>query len=791
MNEHHIVNDASQRHPVRVLAVVAPACIEDVQQAVRRTTGPISIGGARLSMGGQVASPDSLHLDMRAMNRVLAFSPQHKTIRVQAGARWRDVQAFIDPHGLSLKVTQSYADFTVGGSLAANAHGREVSAAPLVQAVRSIKLVLHDGSLVEADRTQQPELFFGAIGSFGALGILVEAELELADNYRIRRDEAVLPLAQYRAYFRSAVRNDPDAVFHEAVLEAPQLRIVRAVTWHRTDEAATFDERLRSVAHAYPLRQYARWSGLDSRLRAIRGGRTLALRVPRRKTVHWRNYEAGADVRELEPPSREQFSYELQEYCVPVARLEEFVERLRSVLHRHRVDAVEVSIRHVMPDDQTLLSWAAVESFVIVLEHRYRLQPAADRRIGVWTRELTDAALAAQGTYRLAYRQHATAEQFHRAYPRAMGLFALKKRLDPSCRFTNTLWDKLYAPWLTGERRKTERSTAGGVVQLFDDTGLSDDFYRFLQRNFAQLREDRLHLLIDETCRQHRGEEGLYRHIQHQLRTATKSRGALGMRTAPAVREHTAAVVDQVLQLLGDRTRIDGYAEIGSAGRYLSGLSRSIAIAGSVLTVDDAAPRRSALERVRSRLHGQVRMHVPLAGYAAMGEAAIASDSLDLVACLDGLHHVPPARLAPFLQSVRRVLRAGGMLVVRDHDVADERTRLLVSLAHTVSNAVRGQPWEANVEQPRYFTHADEWAARLATVGFKDTGHRLAEPDDPTSNVLMVFVKLPIEADRRASSRASRQGAAADSTAQHAEPAHDWTPLRLLSAVQSGSERAR
>ena len=71
MIQHHIVDDLSQRNPTRVLAVVAPACIEDVQQAVRRTSGPISVGGARLSMGGQVASPDSVHLDMRAMNRVL------------------------------------------------------------------------------------------------------------------------------------------------------------------------------------------------------------------------------------------------------------------------------------------------------------------------------------------------------------------------------------------------------------------------------------------------------------------------------------------------------------------------------------------------------------------------------------------------------------------------------------------------------------------------------------------------------------------------------------------------
>ena len=32
---------------------------------------------------------------IRQMNKVLGFSPSDKTIRVQAGARWRDVQRFI------------------------------------------------------------------------------------------------------------------------------------------------------------------------------------------------------------------------------------------------------------------------------------------------------------------------------------------------------------------------------------------------------------------------------------------------------------------------------------------------------------------------------------------------------------------------------------------------------------------------------------------------------------------------------------------------------------------------
>ena len=61
---------------------------------------------------------------------------------VQAGARWCDIQRFIDPHGLSVKIMQTYANFTVGGALSVNCHGRYVGLGPLVLSVRAIRVVL-------------------------------------------------------------------------------------------------------------------------------------------------------------------------------------------------------------------------------------------------------------------------------------------------------------------------------------------------------------------------------------------------------------------------------------------------------------------------------------------------------------------------------------------------------------------------------------------------------------------------------------------------------------------------
>jgi hypothetical protein len=53
-----------------------------------------------------------------------------------------------------------------------------------------------------------------------------------------------------------------------------------------------------------------------------------------------------------------------------------------------------------------------------------------------------DAVLAAGGTYYLPYQLVATRAQFLRAYPAAPRFFALKERLDPTCKFRNRLWER-------------------------------------------------------------------------------------------------------------------------------------------------------------------------------------------------------------------------------------------------------------------------------------------------------------------------------------------------------------
>jgi FAD/FMN-containing dehydrogenase/SAM-dependent methyltransferase len=733
-----IINDITGLNPIPVAGIVTPLSIADVQTVVRTSKGALSVGGGHFSMGGHTASPGSLHIDMRTLNKVVRFSPQERSLRVQAGIRWCDIQKFIDPHDLSVKIMQTYANFTVGGSLSVNVHGRYINAGPLILSVRAIAVVLADGSLVEATPEKNAEIFYGAIGGYGGLGIIVEAELELADNTRIQRIDIKLPAARYVDHFLTHVLDSGHAVFHNADIYPPHYRKLRSVTWIETGRRESDSHRLMSTRKSYPLHRYFMWAITETPFGKWRREFIVDPLIYLRSPVHWRNYEAGYDVAELEPVSRSRRTYVLQEYFVPVARFSEFLPKMVEILTRHRVNVINISVRHARKDSGSLLAWAPEDVFAFVLYHKQRVRSNARNRVSVWTRELIEAALQSGGTYYLPYQIHATADQFHRAYPRAHELFALKRRLDPQYRLRGALWDAYYAPTL--ERVRPAIAADSEFHTVFSDLQLHDSFYRFLQNIYHLYPEDRFHTLIKEACARHSSDESIYRHIQATMRGIKPPLADITY-AIPALFKQKREMLRETLEILGNRRRLNGYLEIGSTGRYISVLRRHLELSGELLLVNDVAPGYSPVDIIERGSLKKTGRFVPLSDYAPIERRSVADNSLDLVTCYIGLHHAAPEVLDGFVRSIHRVLRPNGLLILRDHDVTTPQMRALVSLAHAVFNAGLGLPWETNHRERRHFRPVSEWSHYLQSHGFEDSGQRRLQPNDPTANVLMAFSK--------------------------------------------------
>ncbi len=439
-----VANDITALNPVPMAEVATPRSVDDIVAAIQRSRGPISIGGGRFSMGGQTAIDHGLQLDMRAFNRVVAFDAKKREITVQSGISWRALQEHIDPHDLSVKIMQTYANFSVGGSVSVNVHGRYIGHGPIISSVKALQLVLADGSVVNTSREENPELFFAAIGGYGGIGVITEVTLDLAVNERVGRQTNTMPVSEYGAFFAAKIRDNQQVVFHNADMYPPKFEVLRDVSWYVTDDDLTIDDRLIATDETYWLLPKMINFSNSSRFGKWTRKSIIDPLYYGFDRVAWRNWEASYDVRELGEGDRSDKTWVLQEYFIPVGNFDRFVPKMRDIFDKHEVDVVNVSIRHALPDPDSYLSWARNEVFAFVVYHSQGTTAADRQQVGVWTREMIDAIASEGGAYYLPYQTHATVDQFRSAYPKADRYFAVKREVDPDNRFRNKLWEKYF-----------------------------------------------------------------------------------------------------------------------------------------------------------------------------------------------------------------------------------------------------------------------------------------------------------------------------------------------------------
>jgi FAD/FMN-containing dehydrogenase len=154
--------------------------------------GALDAGG-RHAMGGQQFGAGTVHLDTTALRRVLSFNRDSGLLEVEAGIHWDALVRWTLAHqreparwGIAQKQTGANR-IALGGSLAANAHGRGLTLRPLVADVERFTLVDAQGAIRTCSRTQDAELFRLVIGGYGLFGVVCAVTLRLAQRVRLER----------------------------------------------------------------------------------------------------------------------------------------------------------------------------------------------------------------------------------------------------------------------------------------------------------------------------------------------------------------------------------------------------------------------------------------------------------------------------------------------------------------------------------------------------------------------------------------------------------------------------
>lgn len=275
---------------------------------------------------------------------------------------------------------------------------------------------------------------------------------------------------------------------------------------------------------------------------------------------------------------------------------------------------------------------------------------------------------------------------------------------------------------------------------VFDQTKPRDAFYRFLQVVFHLYPEDKFHHLIREVTKTETTDESIYKTIQNRLPSIKPFLSELTY-ALPALNVQKREMTRQMLELLPKGAQVNGYAEIGSPGRYISHLRKHLPISGPIYLINDVAPSFSPADIMERGQLTKLGTFVESHNFDPVSPSDIPDESLDLVTCLIGLHHTRPEKLAGFIASIRRVLRSGGWFILRDHDVKTPDMATFVSLVHTVFNLGLNITWEVDKADYKDFKPIDEWSKLISKAGFTDAGKRLLQANDPSDNTMVLFTK--------------------------------------------------
>lgn len=453
------VNDASGLNPTPVFRhwVVKPdqdaIFIERLRAAIKEATAakrPLAAAAARHTMGGQSIPKDGTAITLE--NFRCQPNTAAKTFLVNAGARWHQVISALDPIGFSPAVMQSNSDFGVASTFCVNAHGWPVPYGPFGSTVRSIRLMLSDGTLINCSRTENPELFSLTMGGYGLFGIITEVEAEMTENLYLRPTFEVMPAEEFAQRFTRAIDTDP-----KVQMAYGRLNVNRADFF---DEALMITYRPEQVPkEGMPKVDRGGFlSSISRRVYRAQTGSELAKRIRWfAETVAGPATSSGLGTRNSfmnEPVANLASSDKtrtdiLHEYFVPPEKFPEFLLACRQIIPPRKAEFLNVTLRYLAADEASVMAFAPTRRIAAVMSFSQEVTPEGEADMHQLTEALIERVIALGGAFYLPYRLHARRDQLERAYPNVARFVTRKLHYDPGELFRNAMWDTYLTPFKT------------------------------------------------------------------------------------------------------------------------------------------------------------------------------------------------------------------------------------------------------------------------------------------------------------------------------------------------------
>ncbi|GAM26439.1 hypothetical protein SAMD00019534_096140 [Acytostelium subglobosum LB1] len=780
--------------------------VQRVLEWAKKTKQTVSVRGQKHSMGGHTLNPDGVVIDMQYINH-MQFDRERNSVTVGTGALWSDLIQYLNLFAKAPRTLQSYSSFSIGGTLSVNGHGittdyclaESVIEFRLVTADGAIMRCARDAETEEAR-----QLFSLCIGGYGLFGVIYDVVLKIKDNYRLQMDTVTTQLRDlphvYEPMIDAMLAGEIEIKL--ARIDITNFELADIYMFRRHSLTPTVSN-LPAKPKEMTMASKTIYKWFAGPLRELRFAMEHQLGV----ALDWSEvndsnlllFESAKPLAQLYSPwLLIDDTFILQEYFVPKENFNTWISAAKDLVVGHinketKLSLLNITIRYVHHDTDSALPYSRAPggSFAFVFYFRIRRTKEADDLLHSYHNKLTEITLLEGGTFYLPYRHHYSHDQLLAAYPGFTQFTQMKSKYDPDQRFSNLWWSHYGANTTPTKQvpltvKENELHEVPALASMDDKIISKEDLDKLLDQtsihrlgSFRALLKDPLlrhtfsdTFLVDILALGSRNElmrlmntsvwdnrlkddNDIYENLVRCLQSKSGPFGEIvkvwkQVKQLSDQRKELVRETVSVLSHVGLVGKVHDLVSIGDHGKLVAPLRKALRMQGDTWIVHDvqaddsdigATLERGVINQKELGTFEQIDyMHVRKDGREFPN---IPDESCDLVTMNQGLHHLPPAHIPHFLKAVNRILRTGGCLIIREHDLDDNKHLLpMLDCAHMAFNLLTGVSSVDEKREIRGFRSVIEWRQIVEHFGFRDTMVYEMQPHDPTVDIMICFRKV-------------------------------------------------
>lgn len=245
--------------------VLRPRTTSEVVDALafvrRHPDLPFGLRSAGHGVSGRSTNDGGLVVSLAAMNTIEVLDESRRLIKVGPGARWMDVAQAIHPYGWALS-SGDYGGVGVGGLATAGGVGWLARKHGLtIDHLHAVEMVLADGSVVRASKTENADLFWAVRGAGANFGAVTSFEFEVYEVGNVGFAQLVMAAddpADLLVKWGRAIEEAPRDVSGQLIMGPPrpgQPAFAQLMAVVDNDDPETIIEALQPIAAIAPLYQ--------------------------------------------------------------------------------------------------------------------------------------------------------------------------------------------------------------------------------------------------------------------------------------------------------------------------------------------------------------------------------------------------------------------------------------------------------------------------------------------------------------------------------------------------------